>query len=103
MESRKAGSKPPPVSPFPAFHILLLPSPKSGTHELRAYVNPRTVPIYVLHGQDDDVTDVSSATQLVAALRENRVPHELHLVAANHYPITVEQLAGMVGWLRKVL
>jgi acetyl esterase/lipase len=67
------------------------------------YVNPRTVPIYVLHGQDDDVADVSSATQLSAALRENRVPHELHLVAAKHYPITVEQLGGMVGWLRKVL
>jgi pimeloyl-ACP methyl ester carboxylesterase len=67
------------------------------------YVSPNTVPVYILHGRFDSVADVSSATQLAAALEAAHVPHELHLVDTDHFPFSVAELALMVEWLKKTL
>lgn len=89
--------------------LALLGQGYEEKHDLRVatspiiYISPRTVPVYILHGQSDDVADVSSATQLAETLRESNVHHELHLVDAGHDPITVGHLSSMVGWLKKVL
>lgn len=78
-------------------------------HDLRVaaspivYVGPKTVPVYLLHGTRDSVADVSSATQLAAALADARVSHELRLVDADHYPITASELHSMIAWLAKIL
>lgn len=67
------------------------------------YVNPKTVPVYILHGRDDDIADVSSATQLAAALKEANVRHELRLTNKGHYPINQEELWLIANWLKQVL
>jgi acetyl esterase/lipase len=67
------------------------------------YVSPNTVPVYILHGKQDHVSDVSSATQLAAALEAAHVAHELHLVDADHYPFSSDELLPMVEWLNKIL
>jgi acetyl esterase/lipase len=63
------------------------------------YVGPKTVPVYILHGDKDPSVDVSSAKQLAAALQVAKVPHELHIVSAGHDPISPETMESVVGWL----
>jgi acetyl esterase/lipase len=63
------------------------------------YVGPRTVPVYILHGEQDKTVDVSSAKQLAEALEASKVPHTLRLVAAGHDPISLEAMEPVVGWL----
>ena len=63
------------------------------------YVGPRTVPVYILHGEQDKTVDVSSAKQLAEALEASKVRHTLHLVAAGHDPISLEAMEPVAGWL----
>lgn len=67
------------------------------------YVGPRTVPVYILHGDHDSVADVSSARQLAAALQGAGVSHRLRIVDADHFPITVDELRLMAEWLPQIL
>jgi len=66
------------------------------------YIGPNTVPTYILHGWHDTVADVSSATQLAAALDAAHVRHKRRLVDADHFPFNVEELRRMVEWLNKL-
>lgn len=89
--------------------LALLGKGFEDKHDLRVasspiiYVSPNTVPVYILHGRFDSVVDVSSATQLAAALEAAHVPHELHLVDTDHFPFSAAKLASMVEWLKKTL
>ncbi|MDB6164913.1 MAG: Alpha/beta hydrolase fold-3 domain protein, partial [Lacunisphaera sp.] len=65
------------------------------------YVSSKTVPVYILHGRNDSVADVSCATQLADALESARVPHVLRVVDADHAPITGRELDLIVEWLKK--
>ncbi|MBI5689027.1 MAG: alpha/beta hydrolase [Verrucomicrobia bacterium] len=67
------------------------------------YVHSRSVPTYLLHGRDDTVADVSSATQLAGVLAAAGVRHELRLVETGHYPISAAELERIVEWLRRIL
>lgn len=67
------------------------------------YVHPRSVPTYLLHGREDTVADVSSATQLAGVLTAAGVRHELRLVDAGHYPISAAELERVAEWLKRVL
>jgi acetyl esterase/lipase len=66
------------------------------------YVGPKTVPVYILHGDQDKSVDVSSARQLAAALQGAKVPHELQIVAAGHNPISLEAMEAVAAWLGKL-
>lgn len=89
--------------------LALLGKGHEDKHDLRVasspviYVSHNTVPVYILHGRFDSVADVSSATQLAAALEAAQVPHELHLVDTDHFPFSAAKLASMVEWLKKTL
>jgi acetyl esterase/lipase len=63
------------------------------------YVGPNTVPVYILHGDQDKSVDVSSAKQLAAALQRSKVPHQLRIVAAGHNPISLETMKPVANWL----
>lgn len=65
------------------------------------YVSSKTVPVYILHGRQDSVSDVSSATQLAEALESAKVPHVLRLIEADHQPVTPKEMDLIVEWLRK--
>ncbi|HLP26879.1 MAG TPA: alpha/beta hydrolase fold domain-containing protein, partial [Acidobacteriota bacterium] len=66
------------------------------------YISSKTVPVYILHGRNDRVADVSCATQLANALKAAEVPHVLSLVDAGHSPITARELDAIVEWLKRV-
>jgi acetyl esterase/lipase len=67
------------------------------------YVGPKTVPVYILHGDQDKTVDVSSAKQLDEALTAAGVPHKFHLAAgAGHDPNSLEAMESVVEWLRGV-
>lgn len=89
--------------------LALLGEGYEDKHDLRVaaspviYVGPKTVPVYILHGKRDSIADVSSATQLAAALEGAGVRHELRLVDTDHYPISVDELRRIAEWLRTVL
>jgi acetyl esterase/lipase len=63
------------------------------------YISPKTVPVYILHGRNDQIADVSCATQLAGALTDAHVPHVLRLVDTNHAPITAKELDLIAAWL----
>lgn len=65
------------------------------------YVGPHTVPVYILHGEQDKTVDVSSAKQLAEALEASKVPHTLHLVDAGHDPISQEAMEPVARWLQE--
>lgn len=66
------------------------------------YLSAKTVPVYILHGRNDQIADVSCATQLADALKAADVPHVLRLVDAGHSPITAGELDAIVEWLKRV-
>ena len=65
------------------------------------YVGPKTVPVYILHGDQDKTVDLSSARQLDQALTTANVPHQFHIVeGGGHDPNSLEAMEKIVVWLR---
>jgi acetyl esterase/lipase len=65
------------------------------------YVGPKTVPVYILHGDQDKTVDISSARQLDLALSAAKVLHTLHVVeGGGHDPNSLEAMETIVAWLR---
>jgi acetyl esterase/lipase len=65
------------------------------------YIGPKTVPVYILHGEQDKTVDLSSAKQLAEALEGSKVPHKLAVVGAGHDPISLEAMEPVVEWLKE--
>jgi len=51
------------------------------------HVDQIRVPVFVAHGKDDPVADVSESRRLISALKEFHVPHEVMLVAREGHGI----------------
>ncbi len=66
------------------------------------YVGPNTVPVYILHGDQDPSVDVASARELADALRAAKVPHQLQVVPAGHNPISLETMQPVAAWLKEL-
>jgi acetyl esterase/lipase len=88
--------------------LALLGKGYEGKDDLRAlaspvlYVGPRTVPVYILHGELDKTVDLSSARQLDEALSAAKVDHRLQVVpGGGHDPISVESMGPVVDWLKE--
>ncbi|MBI3855437.1 MAG: prolyl oligopeptidase family serine peptidase, partial [Planctomycetes bacterium] len=68
------------------------------------YVGPKTVPVFILHGDQDKTVDVSSARQLDEALSAAGVPHQTRIVpGAGHDPNSLEAMESIAEWLRERL
>lgn len=68
------------------------------------YVGARSVPVYILHGDQDKTVDVSSARQLDEALTAAGVTHRLQIVpGAGHDPNSLEAMESIVEWLKERL
>ena len=68
------------------------------------YVGAKSVPVYILHGDQDKTVDVSSARQLDEALNAAGVSRKLHVVpGAGHDPNSAEAMESIVEWLKERL
>lgn len=68
------------------------------------YIGPKTVPVYILHGDQDKTVDMSSPKQLDEALTAAKVDHRLQVVAGlGHDPIGVETMGPVAEWLKERL
>jgi dipeptidyl aminopeptidase/acylaminoacyl peptidase len=44
------------------------------------HIDQVKIPVFVYHGYDDDVANISESQRLVSALKEHGVPHEVHFL-----------------------